>query len=94
MSWVRFASKCTWTIPPNPRNDVCPDWMCPGSSVYIYESVYPDGIVCCSCSLMKYEDFVAQTRDEMLDHIEEHVRAGHHVRPSLRRESAVAPIKQ
>lgn len=91
MSWVRWGSKCQNTVVRMTADLACPWEACPGSSLYIYESVL-DVFVCCGCSLNArrdsdgdHDDFTCKTRDEMLDHIELHVAAGHHVRPSLRR---------
>lgn len=80
MSWCRWGSPCSFTIPPNEGCDLNP---CPGSDLYIYEST-EGGIVCCACRLKKDDtDFIAQTEEEMERHCRDHVTAGHHVRPGL-----------
>lgn len=87
MSWCRWGSPCDFTLPPGLyKVDVaCAENGCPGSSLYIYEG-FDNAIHCCACRLQTDDsDFVAKTEDEMLDHIEAHVAAGHHVRQSLRR---------
>lgn len=85
MSWCRFGSPCTGTMPTFKDDVECtPGGKCPGSDLYIFDST-SGGIECCFCRLFPKDDFVAQTQEEMIEHIEAHVAAGHHVRPSLRR---------
>lgn len=94
MSFVRFTLCCTCKLwvsthgdsqydsfrdcgegPCDQRN--CPN--CPGSDVYLYRSVY-GGVECCGCLLA--EDVISQTfntADELMVHLGEHVKAGHHV---------------
>ena len=73
MSFVRWGSACgQWGRP----ND-CPEGeKCPGSSVYIYESVY-GGIECCGCDVGDRHNF--DTDAEVLVHLEAHRAAKHHV---------------
>lgn len=94
MSWCRWGSKCTWTTPPLSDDTGCPEGLCPGSDLYIYEADH--GLVCCGCRLSEDgDDYVCDTADGMRDHIELHVAAGHHVRASLRhgakREPGLCP---
>lgn len=85
MSWTRWGSLCTQTVVPMDEDLACPPETCPGSDLYIYEST--DGFICCACPFGDGErDFVAATVDAMQNHIEDHVAAGHHVRPSIRRK--------
>ncbi len=90
MSWCRWGSPCDFTFPMGLyKEDVaCAEKGCPGSDLYIYES--DAGIECCACRLTggwEGPDFTAKTPEEMADHIEEHVAAGHHVRQSLRKNA-------
>ncbi len=87
MSWVRFNSVCQNGLPPNPLNEVCPDDKCPGSDVYIFdigpvEGIEGDMVECCGCA---FGHFMG-TEEQMLDHIDKHLEAGHHIRPSLMRD--------
>lgn len=60
-------------------------WGQNGSNVYVFGSTYEgrDVIVCCGCLLVEDEDGSARfdTPDEMLTHLERHLRAGHVVPP-------------
>jgi hypothetical protein len=76
MSWCRWGSKCSDTITQFAVDVACKD--CPGSDLYIYEG---DRLECCGCPL--FMDFACDTEAEMLAHILEHEKAGHHVRRSL-----------
>jgi hypothetical protein len=86
VSWTRWGSLCTATVVPMDEDLACPPETCPGSSLYIFESA-DGGIVCMDCPLIGVDhDFVAPSTDAMWDHLEDHVAAGHHVRPSIRRK--------
>ena len=74
------VSWCRW-------GDRCDEHGCPGSDLYIYDAS-DDGIYCCACRLHDGDDFVTKTADEMRNHIEEHLLAGHHVSLSLRKSAA------
>ncbi len=81
MSWARFGSICTNGTPYNPINETCQDETCPGSDVYVYRM--KDGFSCDLCRIKHCENFKTKTENEMIDHLIEHQKAGHHVRPSL-----------
>ena len=84
MSWCRWGSPCSFSMPQYECDTHCAD--CPGSDLYIYEAD-ENQIVCCACRLHpEEEDFISDEKG-MLNHIEEHVVTGHHVRPSLRRNA-------
>lgn len=72
-----------------PAKDACEAGEnCPGSDVYVYESTN-DMIVCCWCRLSTTgRDFECKTPEEMQEHLREHVKAGHHVRPTLYDQAA------
>ena len=90
MSWCRFGSRCWATIPVLVANVSCKE-DCPGSDLYVFEHV-SGSFVCDMCLLdSKGRRFEAATEEAMLDHIEQHVAAGHHVRPSLRRGADCSP---
>jgi hypothetical protein len=98
MSWCRWGSVCTNAVVTSDLdalNEACKD--CPGSDLYIYESV-TDKFVCCGCYLHASENFEVNTHAEMNQHILEHDKAGHHVRKSLlelaRRSLAAPPAKK
>lgn len=96
MSWCRYGSKCQNTIVLFECDLVCPRVTCPGSDLYIYES--DDAFVCQWCPLatgteVEIIDFRCATEDEMFGHIEEHVKAGHHVRPSIRRDADLTEVR-
>ncbi len=82
MSWVRFGSVCGNAFPPNELNDVCPDDKCPGSDLYIFERGENE-VECCGCA---FGEYFFGNEEQMLDHIDRHVAAGHHVRRSLLRD--------
>jgi hypothetical protein len=86
MSWCRWGSPCDFTFPIGVyKADVeCAANGCPGSDLYIYEDC-DDRFICCGCRFNPDDEFVAKSVDEMLDHIEAHHLAGHHVRQSLLR---------
>jgi hypothetical protein len=83
MSWCRWGSLCTNSIPGYAVDELCED--CPGSSLYVYES--SNGfLVCCSCPFDRSEepaDYEAETEEQMLRHLIEHHKNGQHVRRSL-----------
>lgn len=81
MSWCRWGSRCDNTIPQTKVDAECAAKGCPGSQLYIYESML-DTFVCCGC-LLSSGDFECKTEEEMNAHILEHDAAGHHVRRSL-----------
>ena len=68
MSWCRWAEPC--------GDSSCLN--CPGSDLYIYEG---NRFVCCGCLLQPENtgSFECETESEMLAHILEHDKAGHHI---------------
>lgn len=87
MSWCRWGSPCASSMPQYECDTKCE--KCPGSDLYIYDCGDGDEVKMCCCSCLfhpKGEDFFAD-ENGMINHIEEHVSAGHHVRPSLRRNA-------
>ncbi len=81
MSYVRWTSKCNDVFFMTHDPNRCPDETCPGSDLYIYDSV-DDVIVCCGCPLQDTE-FICTTGTQMAAHIEKHLAAGHHTRLSV-----------
>ena len=57
-----------------------------GSDVYVYES--DRGLECCGCWLDAEASPYFETADEMIDHLRQHLVAGHHV-PSFVFDSLV-----
>lgn len=85
MSWVRWGSRCHQGYPFR-EDTACDPAACPGSDVYVYDS--GDGVVCCECSLREAVDgwsgdHVALNEAAMVEHLKEHIAAGHHVPRSL-----------
>jgi hypothetical protein len=80
VSWCRWASICSNTVPLYRVDAECQD--CPGSALYIYED-YRGGIVCCGCNRNESDDFMCATEAEMFAHIRMHHKLGDHVRRSL-----------
>jgi hypothetical protein len=75
MSWVRWGTPCEDTFLGNVQGK-CEKKKCPGSSVYIFESVY-GGIECCGCSL-EGKSFNAKSTAGMIRHLRRHKKMGHH----------------
>lgn len=83
MSWVRFGSKCHQGFPFRESACSAAPEACPGSHVYVYDDT-GGRITCCACRLdAGKSNFNAQTEDEMVAHLAQHVAAGHHVPMSL-----------